>query len=166
MERDDVCFSFHYGKRSIVTDNDSIRSEEARDALDTIQEMNAAGRKRGVAPRWYGIGIALIVTIGFALYAQQDPGNFPGLFIALGVVLFGAASRDKIGAMSRAVPDTRPAIWGLIGVSVFLGALFFGGIYFRRVYDLAWIPVVTGLIAGMTLFLLSESERRHYQEND
>ncbi len=149
-----------------MTDDNSIKPEEARDALDTIQAMDAAGRKRGIAPRWYGIGIALIVTVGFALYAQQDPGNFPGLFIALGVALFGAASRDKIGAMSRAVPDTRPAMWGLIGVSIFLGVLFFGGIYFRRAYNLAWIPVVTGLIAGMTILLLSESERRHSQKND
>jgi hypothetical protein len=166
MERDDVSFSFHHGKRSTVTDDDSIRPDEAQDALNTIQKMKAAGRKRGVPPRWYGIGIALIVTIGFALYAQQDPGDFPGLFIALGVALFAASSRDKIGAMGRAVPDTRAAMWGLFGVSVFLMALFFGGIYFRRAYDLAWIPVATGLIAGMTLFLLSESERRHYRKND
>jgi hypothetical protein len=149
-----------------VTDNKSISSDEAQDALNTIEKMDAAGRKRGAAPRWYGIGIALIVTIGFALYAQQDPGDFPGLFIALGVALFAASSRDKIGAMGRAVPDTRPDMWGLIGVSVFLMVLFFGGIYFRRLYDLAWIPVATGLIAGVTLFLLSENESRHYRKND
>ena len=166
MERDDVLLSFHHGKRSRVTDNNSIRSDEAQDALNTVEKMSAAGRKRGVAPRWYGAGIASIVTVGFALYAQQDPGSFPGLFIALGVALFAASSRNKIGAIARAVPDTRPAVWGLIGVSVFLLVLFFGGIYFRRLYDLAWIPVVTGLIAGMTIFLLSESERRHYRKND
>lgn len=68
--------------------------------------------------------------------------------------------------MGRAIPDTKPAMWGLLGVSIFLVVLFFGGIYFRRVYDLAWIPVVTGLIAGTTLFLLSENESRNYREND
>ncbi len=166
MERDGVSFSFQHGKRRRVTDDNPIKSDEAQEALNTIEKMSAAGRKRGAAPRWYGIGIALIVTVGFALYAQQDPGNFPGLFIALGVALFGASSRDKIGAMGRAVPDTKAAIWALIGVSVFLCALFFGGIYFRRAYDLAWIPVATGLIAGMTIFLLSENERRHYRNND
>ncbi len=149
-----------------MTDDNSVKPDEAQDALNTIDRMSVAGRKRAIPPRWYGIGIALIVAVGFALYAQQDPGDFPGIFIALGVALFAAASRDKIGAMGRAVPDTRPAMWGLFGVSVFLMALFFGGIYFRRAYDLAWIPVVTGLIAGMTIFLLSESERRQYQEND
>jgi hypothetical protein len=166
MERDDVSFSFHHGKRSTLTDDNSVKPNEAQDALNTIDRMSAAGRQRAIPPRWYGIGIALIVAVGFALYAQQDPGDFPGIFIALGVALFAAASRDKIGAMGRAVPDTKPAMWGLFGVSVFLMALFFGGIYFRRAYDLAWIPVVTGLIAGMTIFLLSESERREYRKND
>ncbi len=149
-----------------MTDDNSLRPDEAQDALNVVDRMRAAGRKRAVAPRWYGIGIALIVTVGFALYAQQDPGDFPGLFIALGVALFVASSRDKIGALGRAVPDTKPAVWGLIGVSVFLVVLFFGGIYFRRAYDLAWIPVATGLIAGMTIFLLSENERRHYRSDD
>ena len=124
MERDDVIFSFHNGKRDRMTDSDSIKSDDAQDALNTVEKMSAAGRKRGVPPRWYGLGIATIVTVGFALYAQQDPGNFPGLFIALGVALFTAFSRDKIGAMSRSVPETRAAIWGLIGLCVFLGIVF------------------------------------------
>ncbi|MFT5895906.1 MAG: hypothetical protein ACI8VW_002781, partial [bacterium] len=54
----------------------------------------------------------------------------------------------------------------LIGVSAFLIALFFGGIYFRRAYDLSWIPMATGLIAGKIIFLLSESERRHHRNDD
>lgn len=57
-------------------------------------------------------------------------------------------------------------MWGLIGVSAFLIALFFGGIYFRRAYDLSWIPMATGLIAGKIIFLLSESERRHHRNDD
>jgi len=166
MERDGVIFPFHHGKRTTVTDDNPIESDEAQDALNTIQRMKAAGRKRGVAPRWYGIGIAMIVAVGFSLYAQQDPGDFPGIFIALGVGLFAAYSRDKIGAMGRALPDSKPAMWGLLGVVIFLLVLFFGGIYFRRLYDLAWIPVVTGLIAGTTIYLLSENERRNLGEDD
>ena len=149
-----------------MSNDNSIKADEAQDALDTIERMNSAGQKRGIAPRWYGVGIAIIVFVGFSLYAQQDPGNFPGIFIALGVGLFASYSRDKIGAMGRALPDTKPAMWALIGVVIFLLILFFGGIYFRRVYDLAWIPVVTGLIAGMTIFLLSEEERRHLGKDD
>lgn len=32
----------------------------------------------------------------------------------------------------------------------------------RRAYDFVWVPIVTGLIAGITIFLLAESERRYY----
>jgi len=128
--------------------------------------MSTNGQKRGVAPRWYGAGISVIVLVGFALYAQQDPGGFPGILIALAVGLFASYTHHRIGSMGRAFPDTRPAMWGLLGVVVFLLILFFGGIYFRRLYDLAWIPVATGLIAGATIFLLCENERRYINKND
>jgi hypothetical protein len=69
-----------------------------------------------------------------------------------------AASRNKMGAISKAVPDTRPGVWALIGVSAFLLVLFFGGIYLRRDFDLAWVPVVTGLIAGATIYFIAEHD--------
>ena len=145
-----------------MTDNDSIRTDEAQDALHTIEDMHAAGRKRAAPPHWYGIGISLIVATGFALYAQKDPGSIPGLVIALGTALLIASSRDKAGAIGKAVPDTRSGIWVLVAVTAFLLTLFFGGIYVRRAFDLAWVPIATGLIAGITIFLLSVSERRYY----
>ncbi|MFT5044893.1 MAG: hypothetical protein ACI8UP_001863 [Porticoccaceae bacterium] len=88
-----------------MTDNNSIRPDETQDALNSIERMNAAGHKRGTAPRWHVIGVALIVTVGFALYAQQDSGNFPGLLIALAIALFITSSHDKTGAMARAIPE-------------------------------------------------------------
>jgi hypothetical protein len=162
MERDGVVFSFQHGKRREMADNNSIRANEAQDALHTIEDMHAAGRKRATPPRWYGIGISLIVAVGFALYAQKDPGSIPGLVIALGTALFVASSRDKTGALGKAIPDTRSGIWALVAVTAFLLTLFFGGIYVRRAFDLAWVPIVTGLIAGVTIFFLSVSERRYY----
>ena len=47
-------------------------------------------------------------------------------------------------------------------LQIFLLVLFFGGIYVRRAYDVAWVPMVTGLVAGVTIFLLSASERRQH----
>jgi hypothetical protein len=158
MERDDVSLSFRHGKRRVVTDDNPIRADEARESLETIEKMRSASHRRAAPPRAYSLGIALIVTIGFALYAQNDPGDFPGIFIALGVALFAASSRNKMGAMSKAVPDTRTGVWALIGVSAFLFALFFGGIYLRRAFDLAWLPIVTGLIAGATIYFIAEHD--------
>ena len=145
-----------------MADNNSIRADEAQDALHTIEDMHTAGRKRAAPPHWYGIGISLIVATGFALYAQKDPGSIPGLVIALGTALLVVSSRDKAGAIGKTIPDTRSGIWALVAVAAFLLTLFFGGIYVRRAFDLAWVPIATGLIAGITIFLLSVSERRYY----
>lgn len=141
-----------------MTESKPIGADEAQESLKVIEKMRDASLKRAAPPRWYSLGIASIVAIGFALYAQQDPGDFPGLFIALGVALFVAYSRNKMGAIGKAIPDSRTGIWALLGVSVFLLVLFFGGIYLRRAFDLAWIPIVTGLIAGATIYFIAEHD--------
>ncbi len=144
-----------------------IEPGEARDALNSVEKMQSAGFRRASPPRWYGVGIALIVTIGFSLYALEDPGSYPGLFIALGIALFVGFSREKIGAFGKELPDTKVGMWALAGVCAFLLVLFFGGIYIRRAYDVAWMPLVTGLTAGITIYLLNESARRYYHaKND
>lgn len=149
MERDET-----------VTDEESIGAAEAQDSLDTIDKMQKAGARRGATPRWFALGIALIVAVGFALYAQEAPGDFPGIFIALGVALFVATSRNKSGASSKAIPESLQGILALVAVSAFLVVLFFGGIYLRRAYDLVWLPIVTGVVAGLTIYLIAASERR------
>lgn len=141
---------------------ENIKSDEAQDALDSVEKMTRSGFRRAIPPRWFGIGISLIVAIGFALYALEDPGSFPGLFIALGIALFVGFSRERIGVFGKELPDTKAGVWAMVGICAFLIALFFGGIIVRRAYDIAWVPLVTGLIAGITIFLLSESERRFY----
>jgi hypothetical protein len=142
--------------------NQNLKSDEAQVALDSIEKMKSAGFRRALPPRWYGAGLSLIVAIGFALYAMEDPGNTPALFIVLGVALFVGFSREKIGVFGRELPDTTTGMLALAGVCVFLFALFFGGIVVRRAYDIAWVPLVTGFVAGATIFILSESERRYY----
>jgi hypothetical protein len=162
MERDVVVLSFQHGKRSTVTEDKSIQTDEAQDALNTVENMRSAALNRAVPSLWYAIGISLIVAVGFALYAQKDPGDIPGLVIALGTALFVASSRNKTGVLGKAIPDTKLGILALVAVIVFLLVLFFGGIYVRRAYDVAWVPMVTGLVAGVTIFLLSASERRQH----
>lgn len=155
--------SFRYGKRVDMADNNSVKANEARDALKTAENMRSAGRKRAIPQRWFGAGMAAVVAVGFALYAQKDPGSIPGLVIALGTALFVTANRQKSGAVGRAIPETNSGIWALLALCLFLMTLFFGGIYVRRAFDLAWVPVVTGAIAGITLLILSENERRGAQ---
>lgn len=124
--------------------------------------MTKAGFRRAVPPRWFGIGLSLIVAIGFALYAMDDPGNIPALCIVLGMALFIGASREKLAVLEQDLPGTKTGIWTLVAVCVFLLALFSGGILVKRAYDITWAPLATGFVAGLTIFILSESERRYY----
>jgi hypothetical protein len=145
-----------------VTDK-NIKPDEAQVALNSVEEMQRAGFGRASPPRWFGVGLSIIVAIGFALYALEDPGNTPALFLILGLILFVAVSREKIATSGRELPATKTGLWALAGICLFLLALFFGGIVIRQAYDLAWVPLITGSIAGATIFFLAESERRYYR---
>lgn len=145
-------------KETKMSTESRVSAEEAKESLKNIDAAQAASRKRSAAPRWYGISIALLVAVGFSLYAQKDPGDLPGLFLILGTALIVAYFRDKTGVNAKALPDSAPGVWALIAVVGFLLVLFFGGIYLRRSLDMAWIPVVTGLLAGITLYWLSTRE--------
>lgn len=144
-----------------MTDN-NVKPDEAQDALDSVEKLTTSGFRRAMPPRWYGVGISLIVAVGFALYALDDPGNSPALFLVLGIALFVGFSRERINVFGKELPNTTVGIWAIVGICAFLLTLFFGGIIVRRAYDIAWAPLVTGLVAGITIFLLSESERRFY----
>jgi hypothetical protein len=143
-----------------MTYDTPIPADEAKEALNTIDAVQSASKKRAATPLWYGIGIALIMMIGFSLYSQEDPGDFPGLFIVLGTALLVGYFNGKTGINAKALPDTAIGVLAFIGVVAFLLVLFFGGIYVRRAFDLPWVPVVTGLIAGATILWLCTSERR------
>ena len=143
-----------------MTPDSPVPADEAKEALSTIDAVQSASRKRSATPLWYGIGIALIMMIGFSLYSQEDPGDLPGLFIVLGTALLVGYFNDKTGVNAKAIPDSAIGILAFIGVVAFLLVLFFGGIYVRRAFDLPWVPVVTGLIAGATILWLCANERR------
>ena len=143
-----------------MTDQD-LKPDEAQAALDAIAEKQRAGFRHAAMPRWYSAGLAVIVAVGFSLYALEQPGNMPALFIVLGLALFIGASRNRIAVSGKELPDTGIGVLALVAVGALLLALFFGGIMARRAYDIAWLPVLTGCIAGATIFLLGESDRRY-----
>lgn len=142
---------------------ENLRSDEAQIALDSVEAMQSAGFSRASTPRWFGAGLASIIAIGFSLYAMEDPGSIPVVFLVLGMALFVGFSRKRFGAFGKEMPDTRTGKWAFTGVLLFLVALFFSGIALMRALDLAWVPLVTGFIAGLTVFILAEREGRYYR---
>lgn len=136
-------------------------SPEPKEALELAERMNRAATRRTLAPRWFSLGVSLIIAAGFSLYAVEGVGNYPTLLMALAMVLFIWLGREKTGVFGKELPEPKSSLWVLSLITAFLLALLFGGAFIRRTYGLVWVPVVAGLIAGITVFALSEYERRH-----
>ena len=162
MERDGVVLTFRNGKRDLkVSEINNPANREAKEALANIEAMKSAGYRRAIPERWFGAGIAVLIASMFAIYALKDPYPyivFP--IIGLGVLI--AAAREKAGAYGRDFPGTKANRWILVLFGAAMILVFFGTIFIRRAYDLYWVPLVVGLIVGLVVFLLSESERRSY----
>lgn len=111
--------------------------------------------------RWFGAGIATLVGSLFAIYALEDPYPYI-VFPIIGIGAIIAGTREKLGAYGRDFPDTKVSKLALLLLASIMLIVFFGSIVIRRTYDAAWVPVVTGLVVGLPVFLLSERERRAY----
>lgn len=77
-----------------------------------------------------------------------------------------SADKMESAGWRRGVPERwfGAIISALIG-SLFAAVLlvvFFGSIVIRRTYDIAWVPLVAGLLVALFVFLASERERRAY----
>jgi len=162
VERNGVVFTFHNGKRGLkVNETNNPTKHEAKEALASIETMKSAGYRRAVHERWFGAGIAALIASMFAVYALEDPYPYI-VFPIIGLGLLIAAAREKAGAYARDFPATKANRGALVLFGAAMVLVFFGTIFIRRAYDLYWVPIVVGLIVGLVVFWLSESERRFY----
>ncbi len=143
-----------------MTDFERVSPDEAQKALDSIGEMEGAGRRRAVPGRGFGAGIAILIASMFAVYALDDPYPYI-VFPIIALAIFMAKARETGGAHGRAFTSKR-SIWGTVLFAVVLVSLFFASIYIRRAYDAAWVPLLTGLVVGIGVYIASLRERRAY----
>lgn len=144
-----------------MNENNNPAGREAKEALASIETMESAGYRRAMPERWLGAGIAALIASMFAIYALEDPYPyivFP--IIGLGVLI--VAAREKAGAYGRDFPGTKANRWAFVLFVAAMIVVFFGTIFIRRAYDLYWVPIIVGLLVGLVVFWLSESERRSY----
>ncbi len=145
----------------MINKNEDLSADEAREALESVTNMESAAWRRAVPERWFGAGMATLIGSLFAVYALEDPYPYI-VFPIIGIAVLIASSRERVGAYGRDFPDSKANKWMLVLFVAALLVVFFGSIVIRRTYDAAWVPVVTGLVVGLTVFLLSERERRAY----
>lgn len=139
-----------------------ISPKQAQDAIDTVADVQKASWQRATPTRWYGAGIALLITCLFALYALQDP--YPYILAPiLGLAVFIATSREKSGIYARSQLTSKKNIAAFAVFIAFMLSLFFGAILIRRTFDMAWVPVAAGVLAGLIIFVGNESARRAFR---
>jgi len=144
-----------------VNETNNPTKNEAKEALASIESMESSGYRRAVHERWFGAGIAALIASMFAIYALEDPYPYI-VFPIIGLALFIVATREKAGAYARDFPGPKASRWALVLFGAAMILVFFGTIYVRRAYDLYWVPIIVGLLVGLVVFWLSESERRSY----
>ena len=137
---------------------DQIGPDEAREALETIEETEKAGLRRAIPPRWFGVAIAL--TVG-ALIAAAAAGlsTYVGLLvIALaGIMEF---QRRKAGASLKAFPSNAAGILAFIGLLAFSLLLLIGLKVLTERFDIAWAPLAGGAFLATVIYILSVLNRR------
>lgn len=162
VERHCVVLAFQTGKRVKTMDRkNEITRDEAQAALNSIETMESAGYRRAVPRRWFGAGIAFFIASLFALYALQDPYPYIVLPI-LGIAILIVSARESAGAYGRDFPATKASKLAFVLFTALMLVAFLGSIFIRRAYDVSWLPVVVGLLAGLLVFWISEGERRSY----
>ncbi len=140
---------------------DKVSPDEAQQALESVVKMEGAGWRRAVPDRCFGAGVAALIASLFALYALEDPYPYI-VFPIVGMAVFITAAREKSGAYGRDFPSTKVNVWVFVLFVAAMLIVFFGSIVIRRMYDAAWVSLVAGLLVGVIVFLISESERRAY----
>lgn len=151
-------------KATQMTKNENnIDKKEAREAISSVTKMHVAGLRRSNSPRWFGLGISLLSGSIFAIYALDNPYSLlPVIIIGLG--LFIALGREKMGVFKEDFPTSKKQF---LALAIFVGVLlvlFFGGIVIRRSFDLSWVPIITGFIAGAMIYLAHENARRNVRK--
>ena len=143
-----------------IENNDKPNADDAQQALITIRQMERISIQQSIPPRWFGIAMALMFgALVFTIAAGlRDYYVFPILAIP---IIFAVRSK-KTQALPRTTPLEGKGIVAIIAVIVFSLALIAGGRVFKEIYEMAWSPMVAGLIAAFTVYLLSIAERNEH----
>ena len=125
-------------------------SEEAREALASIEKMQSRGSQVGVYPRWFALAFALW---GAALAFTIETVAWPVVFI-IGLVGY-IYYRQKRGVWIKEIQSKRD-FWVVISRSVLGGLAYLGAYVGLTYYGLAWAPYVAGVIIFVMLYTTTE----------
>ena len=145
----------------MTNENSNIDSKEAKIALESIQNLEAAALNNAMPPIWLGLAISAVIGMLVFLVGAglRDYYVFP--IIALPIII--AIYRNKTSSSVRSTPNGMKGVAALLTLIAFMIMLMFIGMYTREMYAMFAGPFVCSVIAALTVFWLSISERKEYQ---
>lgn len=146
----------------MTNETTKVDSEEAQSALESIKDLEGIALQQAMSPSWYGVAIALAIGILVFLIGAglRDYYIFP--IIALPIII--AVQRSKAKASIRSIAMHKKTIIALIGLITFMIGLILIALYVRASYGTLLGPIVTGVIATLTVCWINGSERNEYQK--
>lgn len=153
-----------------------LPSEEARQALESVDTMQRAGWRRAAPPRWFSIFNACFIAFIVGAFALPEHsvhvfGNLPiatrDIIIFVGGMAYAAViwrHRTTCEACIREFTAYKgawlPLASFLLGFTVLVCASF----VFNHFFNLAWVSVLAALAAGAWTFAIFEWERKRILE--
>jgi hypothetical protein len=145
----------------MTSETKKINSEEAKVALESIRNLEGVALKQATPSKWSGLSIAVIVGgLVFLIGAGLREYYFLPI-IALPIII--AMQRDKAKASLRSIIRGKKTIISLIGLIAFMCGLIFIATYARVSFGSLVGPVASGIVAALTVYWLSVSERNKYK---
>jgi uncharacterized membrane protein YjjP (DUF1212 family) len=145
----------------MTNETTKVESEEARVALESIKHLEGIALQHAMSPKWFAISIALVVGLLVFLIGAglRDYYIFP--IIALPLII--AVQRSKTKASIRTITMQKKTIIALVSLIAFMLGLILIAIYVRASYGTFLAPIITGVIATLSVYWINESERNKYQ---
>ena len=145
----------------MTNEKNSVDSNEARKALDTIEQIERKAMRRATPPHWFGVLIALLAGSLVSLSAA-DLRQYT-VFIILSMVLVISYQRQKTGVSAKIFPIKTMVIGLIILVPLFF-LLIIAAQLLQEKLGYVSASLLCGGIFSVIVYLLSLVERRWYDK--
>lgn len=135
-------------------------SNEAHEALESIQKMERAALKKAMPPRWFGAIMSLLAGSLVSL-SVADLRDYH-VFIILSMALVMGYQSQQSGVSGKAVGLKRVALVAIIFIPLFFGFIIAGQLL-SAMLGQSGAALFAGSLFALVIYTLSIFERRWYQ---
>lgn len=155
-----------YGEYKMTNESEATNPEQAREALDTIKEMECVSLQRAMPPIWFGIVLSVLGGVITSLSAAGTSRAYLALILLLMIPLVVYQTRKAgvsvhIQRFLKLFSSKRELV--LLGVGSMLAYILLV-LPIRLLSDMVvlpwWIPASIGTIVAIAVYIASTIESR------